>query len=526
MAKQWDAIVVGAGVGGLSAAARLVKAGLRVLVLEKSLHPGGTAYVYARKGFTFPMGPLGFSSPGLVRHALTSLDQRHDLDYHRVHYQIRAFGVRVPLSLPFNQMKEEIARLFPADAQGIKRFFRDMDKILSAMQFPDRQTNRSLLEMAARISARDYLHGLIKDWRLRRIAGSLGTREAYTGLPLLAAMWNLMAREGIWHPKGGMRSFCHRLAEAATSGGERCRGFGEIRLGAGVKEIRVGNGRILGVSLAGGTDIEAAAVISNADYKATFLRLVKPAVLPDEWYRAVTKAKQTNSILQVCLGVDTGKVDLSAFSEASRLISKRSEGGSGEEQEELDWLLAEIDPDAMARQELEVSLWSREDPMLAPKGGAVIVIRTEAQYPHFAKYRSAQGQRIPAYRGYKMRLGQAIVRETANLLPGLEDAVLVMDVATPLTFEERGGRSEGAVAGWSWDYEYNSDHQAVELVRTPIRGLYMAGYQAYSALFMGGVPMAVASGHSAADAVLQGAGPVEEVRIPGRRAQDVPSEQV
>ena len=526
MSKQWDAIVVGAGVGGLSAAARLVKAGLRVLVLEKSLHPGGTAYVYTRKGFTFPMGPLGFSTPELVRHTLTSLDPGYDLDFHRVHYQIRAFDVKVPLSLAFSRIKDEVARLFPADAQGIGRFFEDMDKILSAMRFPDREMNRSLLERAARISARNYLRGLIKDWRLRRIVGSLATREAYSGLPLLAAMWNLMAREGIWYPKGGMRSFCHKLAKAATSGGEKHGGFGEIRLGAEVKEMRVRNGRISGVSLAGGTDIDAVAVISNADYKATFMRLLKPAVLPDEWYRAVTEAKQTKSIFQVCLGVNTSRVDLSAFSEASRLISRRSEGGLGQGQEELDWLVAEIDPEAMARQELEVSLWSREDPMLAPKGGAVIVIRTEAEYTHFAKYRPAHGQRIRAYRGYKMRLGQALVRETANLIPGLENAVLAMDVATPLTFEERGGRSEGAVAGWSWDYEYNSGYQAVELVRTPIRGLYMAGYQAYSALFMGGVPMAVASGHSAADALLQGAGPVEEVRIPGRRAQDVPSEQV
>jgi phytoene dehydrogenase-like protein len=259
-------------------------------------------------------------------------------------------------------------------------------------------------------------------------------------------------------------------------------------------------------------------VVSNADYKTTFMGLVRPGTLSQEWYHQVTRSKQTGSVFQVCLGVDTNKTDLSPFSQASRLIYRRSGDGSDQEQESPHWRAREIDPQALAGQELEVSLWSKEDPMLAPKGGAVIVIRAEADFSHFAQYRPAPGKRTPAYRHYKTRLAQTLVEEATLLIPGLEGSILVMDVATPLTFAERGGRSEGAVAGWSWDFEDNPDYQPIELVRTPIQGLYMAGYQAYSALFMGGVPMALASGHSAADAVLQGAAPVSEingVNLPG-----------
>ena len=521
MSRQWDAIVVGAGVGGLSAAARLVKAGLRVLILEKASHPGGTAYVYTRKGFTFPMGPLGFSTPKLVRENMTALGQGDDLRFRRVHYQIRAFDVVLPLSLPFGRMKQEIIARFPADVEGIKRFFHDLDTILDAMRFPNRAANRSLLERAAKTSARDYLRGLITDWRLRRFLGSLGTREAYAGLPLLAATWNHMCKEGIWYPQGGMRSFCTRLAQAVTGGREGRGGVGEMRLGAEVKEIRVRHGRVSGVTLAEGSHIDAAGVISNADYKTTFMRLLASESVPDRWSHAVTQAKQTGSVFQVCLGVDAKRADLSAFSEASRLIFRQDGGGSVQNLSELDWLAAEVDPEALAGHELEVSLWSREDPSLAPQGGAVIVIRVEADHAHFAKYRPAPGQRAPAYRGYKMRLGQALVRKTAGFIQGLEHAVLVMDVATPLTFEERGGRSQGAVAGWSWDFEDNSDYHPLELVRTPILGLYMAGYQAYSALFLGGMPTAMASGQRAAETFLQGAEPIEDIRIPGVGSQDV-----
>jgi len=73
----------------------------------------------------------------------------------------------------------------------------------------------------------------------------------------------------------------------------------------------------------------------------------------------------------------------------------------------------------------------------------------------------------------------------------------------------------GAVAGWSWDYEDFHDYQSRELIGTPIKGLYMAGYQAFSALFMGGVPTAMESGKWAAKAVLEGAPPTEKILIPG-----------
>ncbi len=76
----------------------------------------------------------------------------------------------------------------------------------------------------------------------------------------------------------------------------------------------------------------------------------------------------------------------------------------------------------------------------------------------------------------------------------------------------------GAVAGWSWDYEDFHDDQPKELIRTPVKGLYMTGYQAFSALFMGGIPTAMESGKRAARAVIEGAPPIEEILIPLTRS--------
>jgi phytoene dehydrogenase-like protein len=481
----WDAIIIGAGMGGLTAAAHLVKAGLRVLVLERNPHIGGTAYVYYRKGFTFPMGPLGFSHPALVQNTLKDLEVGGDLKFSRVHYRLRAFGLEIPLSLHFSELVREIGKSFPMDAEAVEQFFKHMDELISIQRITD--SNPVPSKPYPNVSAAEYLYARIKDWRLRCILGSIGTREPYSGLPLLAAMWNLMSHEGIWFPEEGMHSFCERLVRALVGNHDR---RGEIRLNQEVAKIRMDQGKALGVSLRDGSEIDSSSVISNADYKTAFLKLMDRKTIPPEWYDAVSRARQTGSVFQVCLGVDTRKLD-------------------------LDWTVQEINPEALAGQELEVSLWGKDWEKASSEGSAPIVIRAEAEYNHFSKYRLGWRQRSPNYQEYKTRIARALIQEIDRLIPGLEKAIFMMDVATPLTFEDQGGRSGGAVAGWSWDYEDFRDGQPKELIGTPIKGLYMAGYQAFSALFMGGVPTAMESGKRAARAVLQGAGPIEKISIPG-----------
>jgi all-trans-retinol 13,14-reductase len=524
----WDTLIIGAGIGGLTAAAKLVKAGRRVLVLERNPHPGGTAYVYQRKGFSFPMGPLGFSNPGIVKEALRRCGGREDLSFDRIHFHLRAFDLDLSLSLPFSEIVGAFTKHFPPDGYAVSQFFEDVENTTMFRQSTSDNDLARRQKMLEQMAAEDYLRASIKDWRLRRILGSLGTREPTSSFSLQAAMWKLMSEEGIWYPRGGMRSFCEMLTRRVDEvHGEEERvgdhgnkelkneSLGVLQLRREVDKIRVMNGSISGIVLKDGTEIESSSVISNADYKTTFLKLINRDVLPEKWYRAVSEARQTGSVLQVCLGVHEKNVDLSAFAHASRLIYRRSrEADAGTE--EIDWTVKEVDTGVLAGQELEITLWSRDDRMLAPPDGAVIVIRTEVPYSHFSRYREGFRKRSSDYMNYKTRLGQALVKEVTHLLPGLEDAMVVMDVATPLTFEDQGGRSEGAVAGWSWDYSDFRDSQPRELIRTPIRGLFMAGYQAFSGLFMGGVPTAMESGLRAAQAVLEGAGPTDEMLIPSK----------
>jgi all-trans-retinol 13,14-reductase len=522
---MWDTIVIGAGLGGLTAAAKLVRSGKRVLVLDRNPHPGGTAYNYRRGQFVFPMGPLGFSNPGIVRSIFADLTEGKELECQRIHYRFMAFGLDIPLSMPFRRMVDELTRLFPAESDRIHRFFQVVADTVSIVQ-PDSRTDNSMGSKAIPgMSAAEYLKS-INDWRLRRILGSIGTAEPYAGFALLASMWGLMCREGIWLPYGGLRRLCDELVNVVTCCGEPARlgqgtvesksseQNGIIKLRTDVKRIRVDKGKVAGVVLSDGSIIDSKSVISNADYKTTFLDLFAAADIPPELYSSVSRARQSGSVLQVCLGVKRRGVDLSVFRDAGRIIYRRSDDTT-ERNDEIDWREPMVRPESVARQELEVSLLSQHDPDISPPGGAVIVVRTGAPYSHFVNFSLGRSQRTSAYDGYKTQLARALLNETSRILPGLDKAISTMDVATPLTFRDEGGRSEGVVAGWSWKYEDSPDSVPRELILTPVEGMYMAGYQAFSMLSSGGVPTAMESGCRAAQAVLDRAGPVNKISIPG-----------
>ena len=503
MTRRYDAIIVGAGPGGLAAASVLAREGLSPLVIDRNALPGGTARGYSRKGFTFPAGPLGFSNPQTIRETLGGSGALDEQEFKRVEYLLDAFDATVPVSLSFDELLPNLVQHFPEEEKGIGAFFGEVREVCAGLRSTP-EGERPVLGELGEASAAGRLSDLVRDDRLRRLLGSIGTGEPRLGFPLLASLWEIMCERGIWYPVGGFNALAARLAAEVTERG------GEVRLRTPVTGIAVRKGRVRGVNLSDGSVLEAKAVISNADFKTTFLRLVEPDVQPPEWLAAVGRARVTSSNFQVALGVEESAVDLDAFREATRLIYRRKDVSRDPE-----WNAVEIDPRALSGQELEVCLWSGDDPALAPPGGATVVIRVAADHAHFARYRPAPWKRLPGYKEYKERLAGELIREVSTLIPGIERAAKVIDVATPLTFEERGGRHSGAVAGWSQRHEDLRDYTLRSLVLTPVSGLYMAGYQALSWLYRGGVPTAVLSGAAAAWSVLRVDGPIANVTIPG-----------
>ena len=484
---MYDAIVIGAGIGGLTAAAKLARAGRRVLVLERKALPGGTSYFFRRGGYGLPMGPLGFSHPGRVRELLAEAGVDEPLDLRRASFEVRAPGIGAVISRPLAELERELVRQRPAEREGLARFFGTLREAIAAAKAAGPERWGAAVAELARTPSAAVLEGIIADVPLRNLLGSMGSGPPWMSMLNLALMWDVMSGEGIWTPARGVHVLADLLRDRFLAAG------GELRLGAGVARVLVRGGRAAGVVTAAGETVEAGAVVSNADYKTTFLELVDPAALAGIGgidLEALRVTPYTGSELCVYLGLKPEAVDLAALG-ADHLFYRRTSGDGGE-----------ADPGDFGRREIEICLWSRKVPSLVPPGRAALVLRAAFPYADFAPWRTGDKKRGDGYAAAKAKLAAALVREAETVVPGLSGAIEVMEAATPLTYRDWGGRYEGSVAGWAWEAGGTAAFADRVLVRTPVPGLLVAGAYASTELFLGGVPTALYTGGLAADLVI------------------------
>jgi all-trans-retinol 13,14-reductase len=527
----YDALVVGAGFGGLISAAKIARAGRRVLVLEKNPHVGGTSYIFRRGGYYFPMGPLSFSHPERVKSFFGEAGIETELDFKRNHFHLLTPFLDIIYSRPLEILQAELRDAFPDEMPGLSRFFADLGGLIRDLEDIDRRhpdflsrtkpTDEDLpwggetsgpterIEKWAALSSADYLGRLIGDPRLRNFLGSQGTTPPKMSMLNLAFMWRIMADKGIWFPANGIHGLCRMLAAAVSFFG------GEIRISAAVEEIIVRHGRATGVRTAAGDVFEARRVISNADYKKTFLEMIDPAQVPPDHLEAVRGVPYSGSEICVYLGIDPARVDFSRM-KAEHLFYRRDErpaagssaaagaaagtpsfvGGSAS--------AAKARPltDDFDNREIEICRWSDIAGDAVPAGRASLVLRADFSYAEMAAWRTGEKMRKDGYRESKNELARKLIRTVEHILPGLSSSIEVMDVATPLTYRDWGQRTEGSIAGWTWAADPAARLPGTLLVETPVENLFMAGIYAAKELFLGGIPTALYTGSRAADLVL------------------------
>ncbi|MFZ3383749.1 MAG: NAD(P)/FAD-dependent oxidoreductase [Candidatus Methanoperedens sp.] len=493
-----DAVIIGAGIGGLSAAAYLAKAGCKVMILEQDAHPGGTASVFKCKGFTFPTGPQSVTVPGYIKDSLSWLGVKESPGFIRDHFEVRRGDMDVMISVPLNALAKQLMDHFPGEDEGIIAIIKVLDEVITALDALaplgliekgiNSNTAREVVERWSSISALSLLDRHIKDQRLKDLLGSQGTSETEMSVVLLANMWRFMSKEGIWYIQGGIDKIPHLLAERVRTFG------GEIHFGEQVGQILVNDGAAVGVKLITGELIKSPVVISDADYKQTLLELLPRNIISANKQEEISRMPLTSSAFTVFAGVKKDLVDLSPF-KGHHLLVKLIEG------ELVPWKLKRPLPEDFLMDEIWLSWWSKHDANLAPPGYEALTIKVTAPFENFVQF-SGGGRHMDIYYPMKEEMADALVSAASKVLPGLSDAVVVREVATPLTYKYRGHRSEGSVAGWSWRFGDYPDPWAQSLVISPVRGLLMVGLQSFTRLFYGGMGTALYSGKYAADMVL------------------------
>jgi all-trans-retinol 13,14-reductase len=292
--EQWDAIVIGSGIGGLAAAALLAKhGGKRVLVLERHYVAGGFTHAFHRPGYEWD---VGVHYIGQVQGPASDLHPVFDhltggrlkwSPMPEVYDRIRIGEREYEFVAGLERFRDRLKSYFPGETAGIDRY---LQAVLScagktSLYFAEKALPRSIARVAgplmrapllrwARRTTADVLDGVTTN---RELAGVLAAQWGDYGLPPGESSFAVHAIiaahyfEGASYPVGGAPSIAARIAPAIESAG------GQIAFSAEVREILLDRAqRAVGVRMQDGRELRAATVISDAGAWNTFASLLPP----------------------------------------------------------------------------------------------------------------------------------------------------------------------------------------------------------------------------------------------------------
>jgi phytoene dehydrogenase-like protein len=461
-----DAVIIGAGLNGLTAAARLGGAGLSVLIVERSAQVGGgAAHGQLAPGYSAP--PIGFSHGYVPPELIREFDlAREGLQLIRREGGISLFddGSHVANYANENVMRRELARHSRRDADAWPRFVRDMKRqaelirqsLLKAQEDPGEWSLSGLKQMMSRtksvlqmepdalydltrfwsLSLDDFLEGYFESPEVRAhlaapalIGRALGPADP-TGAAFLPAQWMTGSTGGApWRmsPKGGTQALADCLA-----GVVRARG-GDIRFNAEVTDIKMVDKKAAGVVLADGEEIDAGIVLSDLDIKRSFLSLFQWSGLPDGFARDVANVRMDGIVARINFALK-GLPEIKGVASDNPALSGGLMIGGGLDSMERayeDWL-DERPPSAPL---LEIAIPTLEDPSLAPEGGHIFAV--SAQYIPTELH---DGVWSDARREALMRTVRDMISHHA---PGFENHIVAEELRLPSDIEDQAGYTRG-----------------------------------------------------------------------------------
>ncbi|GAB4475551.1 MAG: phytoene desaturase family protein [Anaerolineae bacterium] len=484
-------IIIGAGIGGLSAAVRLAAAGQRVIIYEQNERVGGKMGLVAADGFRWDTGPTVITMRHVFEALFDSAGRRLEdyLTLEPVEPLTRYFypdGVMLDATRDLARMAAQIERIEPRDVEGYLAYLAYAARIHRitgpAFIYSDPPTlarlllstpPREWLQVDPLRTMHGAIHRFVRSPHLRQLLGRFATyvgADPYQAPATLNVIAHIEMTGGVWYPRGGVYAIAEAMRRLAIELGVT------IHTGAPVERILLAGDRAVGVRAAGG-DVAARAVLANVDVSTVYRRL-----LPD-----VPAARVALRRLQRMEPSCSGFIMLLGVAGESAGLAHHNIFFSADYPAEFHAIFRRGVPPADPT--IYVAITSKTDADHAPPGHENWFVLVNA--PPLGPAHDWASEAAP-YAAHVLDV--LAVRHGVDV----RGRVRVQRIITPADIARLTGAERGALYGISSNNPFaafNRPHN-----RAPgIRGLYFAGGTAHPG---GGVPMVTLSGGAAARLIL------------------------
>ena len=507
----YDVVVIGAGIGGLTSAALLSKAGLTVCVLEKEPHVGGYLAGFRRKNFLFDTAIhwLNQYGPnGMVCKLFDAIGEDHPTAQPQTRirrYKGRDFDYL--LTNNPDEMRDQMIARFPHEKKGILRFFEKAKKIGRSFKnyngiFRSEETMNPMEKIKSKFRMLEFvipfipyitysgekglkkgLNRFFRDPELHKIF----TSETELLSCLVPIGW---AYYGDFQspPKGGGQVIPHWLRHVVESYGN------DVVCQCPVKEILLKDHTTQGVLAehkGRPVEIRSKYVVAANDVETLYEKMLPADAIPAKLKKKLKQAELYTSSVTISVALDCSTESL-GFNE--ELVHLADENVSFLEHQNGNPETSEI----------SVIAPSQRDGSLAPHGQGTLTLFMPAVMNYKQNWFTQQDDRGnyvrgQAYKDLKKDIAEKIIRRVEEkIAPGLRSHILFYEVATPVTHWRYTGNKNGTMMGAKPGRE--NMQNKIAHYKTPVKNLFLGGHWAELG---GGVPIAAKAGANAALLILR-----------------------
>ncbi len=437
--KTKTVIVIGAGIGGMTAAIHLAKRGLHVTVLEKNSRPGGRCDRISRDGHHFDTGPTLLVMPLLYESEFATLgvSMREVLDLQRVdptYHLVFDNGSQLALTSDMKSLQEQLESFEPGSFDGLLRYMEEGHRHyhlgIEKLVQPDFRKASDFFKLG-NLPLLHQVKPLVKHYANMstyfddpRLKAAFTFQDVYMGLsPFEApATFSMMPytelAHGVWYPKGGMYQVVEALFSLAREAGV------EFSFNTSVEQIEVNGKGARGVLLADGKHLEADAVLANADLPYVYQNLLPQ----DGGAKKLARKRFSCSVISFFWGVDKPYETLSPH---TLFLAE-------DYRENFDSIIRDLD--LPANPSLYVHAPARLDPAMAPHGQDTLI----AIVP--VGHMSANGEQD--WGAIRDQARQHVFRRLQTLgITDLEEHIKFEVNFTPLSWRKRYNLMKGSTHG-------------------------------------------------------------------------------